>query len=195
MNVTLSEVVRYIDEHLSGIHKQSTKLTNSIRIGDDFLKNVIIREVKQSDAKNLWENIFSRDTPVEVEERISNSIIKMKAGNCVHLVAEVDGVVIGNILIEKEEFVLHSHRCSLADVVVNTAFQGMGTAKKLLECAKQQAKKLGLKLLTVHVRGGTPAEEVYKKLGFIEAGRIPKGIVEPWKDNKTFDDVSMYQEL
>lgn len=185
----------YARHELRAARRQNTELVNGIRIGDDFLKNVIIREAKQTDAKDLWENIFSRNTPAEVEERIANNIIKMKSGNCIQYVAEVDGVVIGNILLEKEEFALHEHRCSLGDVVVNTAFQGLGIAGKLLEGCKQQAKSWGLKLITVHVRGGTPAEEVYKKLGFIEAGRIPKGIVESWNENKTYDDVFMYQEI
>lgn len=185
----------YASHELRGIRHENTELINNIRIGDDFLKNIIIREVKQTDAKDLWENIFSRNTPEEVEERIANNIIKMKSGSCIQFVAEVDGVVIGNMKLDKEEFALHEHRCSLGDVVVNPAFQGMGIARKLLEGCKQQAKSWGLKLLTVHVRGGTPAEEVYKKLGFIEAGRIPKGIIEPWNDNNTFDDVFMYQEI
>lgn len=174
---------------------QNTDLINNIYIGDDFMENVVIRVVKQSDAKDLWENIFSRNTPAEVEERIVGNLERMKTGEYIHFVAEVDGVVIGNMLFERDAHPLGRHKCSLFDVVVNPAFQRMGIAKRLFEKCKEHAKELGLKLITVHARGGTAAEEVYKRLGFIEAGRIPGGIIETWGSNDTFDDVFLYYKI
>lgn len=185
----------YENHELRSKRHENTELINNIHIGDDFMENVVIRTVKQSDSKDLWENIFSRNTPAEVEERIAGNIEKMKTGEYIHFVAEVDGVVIGNMLLSRETHPLGRHKCLLGDVVVNPTFQRMGIAKKLFEKCKESAKALGLKLITVNVRGGTAAEEVYKKLGFIEAGRIPGGIVESWGNNDTFDDIFLYQTI
>jgi AraC-like DNA-binding protein/predicted N-acetyltransferase YhbS len=185
----------YKSHELRGVHRQNTELINNINMGVDFMENVIIREVRQTDAKDLWENIFSRNTPQEVEERIAGNLVKMKSGDYIHFVAEVDGVVIGNMSFNKETHPLYAHKCFLGDVVVNPAFQRMGIAKKLFESCKKQAVQQGLKLITVTTRGGTDVEEVYKKLGFIEAGRIPNGIIETWGDKNLFDEVFFYIEL
>lgn len=187
--------LEYKNHELRGINNKNIELINKIILGADIMENVIIREVKQTDAKDLWENIYSRNTPEEVEERVANSIRKMQSGEGIHLVAEVDGVVIGNMLLKRETHPLYAHKCSLDDVVVNPAFQGMGIAKSLFNECKNVAVRKGLKLVTVSCRGGTPAEEVYKKLGFIEAGRIPNGIIESWGDMNTFDEIYFYQEL
>ncbi|MFT3951621.1 MAG: GNAT family N-acetyltransferase [Oscillospiraceae bacterium] len=185
----------YKNHELRGKRRENTDLVNHIIIGGDFMEHVIIRTLKQTDAKDLWENIFSRNTPAEVEARIANNLEQMKKGEQVCYVAEADGVVIGNISLIRESHALYRHRCSLDDVVVNPAFQGMGIARELFETCKKYALGMGLKLITINVRGGTTAEEVYKHLGFIEAGRIPNGIVETWGSNLTYDDVFLYQNI
>lgn len=92
----------YASHEIRGIRHQNIELVNNIIIGDDFMENVIIRKVRQSDAKDLWENIFSRNTPAEVEERIASNIENMKTGDYVNMVAEFDGVVVGNMLLQRE---------------------------------------------------------------------------------------------
>jgi hypothetical protein len=66
---------------------------------------------------------------------------------------------------------------------------------RVINEAKKQATEMGLKLVTISMRGGEPAEEVYRKLGFIEYGRLPDGIIEPWNDNKAFNEVFLYLPL
>lgn len=185
----------YKSHELRGKYRKNIYSTEHAYIGDDFMKNVVIRPVKQNDAKELWENIFSRNTPAEVEERIAGNLERMKNGEYIHYVAEVEGAVIGNMLFIRDAHPLGRHKCTIGDVVVNPAFQRRGIAKRLLEKCKEHARKLGLKLITVNVRGGTIAEEVYKKLGFVEAGRIPEGIIETWGSNDAFDEVVLYQKV
>jgi len=50
-------------------------------------------------------------------------------------------------------------------------------------------------ILEIGVRGGTPAEEVYRRLGFTEYARLPQGIKEPWGDGNVFDEILFYQPV
>jgi hypothetical protein len=54
---------------------------------------------------------------------------------------------------------------------------------------------MGLEILEVGCRGGTPAEAVYPRLGFVECGRLPRGIVEPWGACQAYDEVSFYMPI
>ncbi|MHB9025228.1 MAG: GNAT family N-acetyltransferase [Armatimonadota bacterium] len=167
--------------------------------GDRMQDRLIIRVVREDDAESLWENIFSRNTLNEVKERITGNLRAQAAEQMIHLVAEVDGHVVGNMLIAFDTRpALYTHRCSLFDVVVNPAFQRMGIARRLLEACKQQAAEKGKSLMTVNTRGGTTAETVYRKLGFIEYGRLPNGFIEEppyWDTRCAYDEVSFYMLL
>lgn len=44
------------------------------------MDEIMIRKVEQKDARSIWENIFSRNTPEEVEQRIAESIADMETG-------------------------------------------------------------------------------------------------------------------
>lgn len=44
-------------------------------------------------------------------------------------------------------------------------------------------------------RGGTPVETVYRKLGFIEYGRLPNGLIESWGEHDVYDEVFFYMRL
>ena len=158
------------------------------------MDEIKIRKVEQKDIRSLWENIFSRNTPEEVELRIAESITEMKAGRRIHLVAVIEDNVIGNISLLKESHVLYSHRCSLGDMVVNPAFQKQGLGRKLFEEACNEASKLGFCYVTATCRGdGT--EEFYRALGMQECGKIPKGIYEPWGDCNKYDEIIFIKQI
>ncbi len=185
------------NHEIRGILKHNTPELSKIskEIGDNDRENLIIRQIQQSDAKDVWENIFSRNTPAEVEERIANSLQKIAVGTQIQLVAVVDAHVIGIMILSKEEHPLRQHSAQLGDVVVNPAFQRLGIAKRLFEESQKYAKENGVSLITVSCRGNTSAETVYKKLGFVEAGRIPNAIIEPWGEKLGFDEVIFYLSL
>ncbi len=165
-----------------------------IAMEEVIMDEIKIRKVKQSDAHSMWENIFSRNTPEEVEQRIAESITEMNEGRRIHLVAVIDDNIIGNIMLMKEQHVLYSHRCSLDDVVVNPAFQKQGLATRLFEEACKYASEMNFYHVTTSCRGdGT--ELFYKSLGMKECGRIPNGIYEPWGEFKKYDEIILMKEL
>ena len=63
-----------------------------------------------------------------------------------------------------------------------------------MEAVLKEAKKLkGLKIIDLGVFGNNPvARNLYKKMGFIEYGNLPKGILH--KD-KLVDHIYMYKEI
>ena len=95
--------------------------------------------------------------------------------------------------LKRETHHLLSHRAEWTGVVVCGQYQGRGIAGALLTETPAQAATWGIELLTVWVCGGTPAEEVYHRLGFCEYARLPGGFKEV-RDGEllTFDDVSLY---
>lgn len=161
---------------------------------ENIMDEITIRRVEQKDARSIWENIFSRNTPEEVEQRIAESIAEMETGRKIHLVAIIEDNVIGNISLMSESYVLYSHRCSLGDMVVNPAFQKQGLGRKLFEAACKEASELGFQYVTTTCRGdGT--EDFYKSLGMQECGKIPQGIYEPWGDLKKYDEIFFMKEI
>jgi len=188
--------------------------------GENMQDRVAIRIVQETDAEDLWENIFSQNTLAEVKWRVTSSYLQeYAAGVGVPLVAEVDGHVVGNIYMTFIEHPLRAHICELWDLVVNPGFQRMGIARRLLEECKTLAVNVGKtksvasvrgatteecktiaantgkSMMLTSARGGTTAETVYRKLGFIEYGRLPNGLIEPWGEQCAFDEVLFYMPL
>lgn len=74
-------------------------------------------------------------------------------------------------------------------------FRTRGVGSKLMEIVIKEAKKnlLDLKLFVLTVfANNTVAYEMYKKFGFREFGRLPKGVIHR---DKFVDEVYMYKEI
>ncbi len=180
-------------EQLHLVHKNYPSIEKLAK-EEAIMDEIRIRKVEQRDARSIWENIFSRNTPEEVEQRIAESITEMEAGRRVHLVAVIEDNVIGNIVLLKELHVLYSHRCTLSDIVVNPAFQKQGLATRLFEEACKYASELDFSYVTTTCRSdGT--ERFYMSLGMRECGRIPEGIYEPWGEFKRYDEILFMRKL
>ncbi|MBO0783402.1 MAG: GNAT family N-acetyltransferase [Ktedonobacteraceae bacterium] len=154
---------------------------------------VIIRPVRREDAIDLQTHCFSRNTLEEVQQQVESNLARMAEGQWLHLVAQVDEIVVGSAELKRETHRLLRHRAEWTGVVVDGEYQGRGIARALLAETLTQAATWGIELLTVGVRGGTGAEGVYHRLGFREYARLPSGFKEVC-DGKllVFDDVSLY---
>ena len=158
--------------------------------------SVIIRPVRREDAADLQVNCFSRNTLEEVQQQIEGLLSDFTRGHALRLVAEVAGTVVGNTDLIRETHRLKRHCAGWGGVVVCGPYQGRGIARALLQETLAQAAAWGIELLTVGVRGGTPAEEVYRRLGFREYARLPGGLKEA-RDGKllVFDEVMLYMPI
>ncbi len=182
----ISRKLQLIQEELQEMAKDNTKISE--------MSEIIIRKVRQTDAKSLWENIFSGNTLEETEERVRKNIAQMDCGSCIALVAAVGENIIAAALAARSQHILSSNRWELADVVVNPAFQRQGLGKKIcLECFRH-AKDMGCDYVITSCRSnGTEAFD--KALGMELCGRIPNGILEPWGSRNTYDELIFYKRL
>jgi acetyltransferase len=135
-------------------------------------ETITIRPVERGDAADLRENCFSMNTLEEVKERIENTIQMLEEGTGVRFVAEVDSMVVGTVMLKRNSHPLYAHRAELYDVVVRGDYQRRGIARRLIAKCRAHAASMGVEILEIGVRGGTPAEEVYRRLGFVEVRRM-----------------------
>jgi len=65
------------------------------------------------------------------------------------------------------------HRGEVEKVMVHRVARGQGLSTKLMQTLEQDALAHGLLLLVLDTRQGDVASNLYRKLGYIEAGTIP----------------------
>ena len=94
----------------------------------------------------------------------------------VHLVADDAGTVVGTIELGAQGGRAR-HRGELFRFVVSEDHRGKGIARGLLEAIRVAAQKMDIDMIDAAARAGTQAEDAYRKLGFVEFGRLPGGLV------------------
>jgi GNAT superfamily N-acetyltransferase len=156
--------------------------------------NLTIRELRLEDFPSLQANIFVRDTAEEVRERTIANLERVSRNEIIVFVAELDGEVVGNAQLTKSSHPLYAHRAAIDDVVVCYRYWRRGIARRLLEACRERARTEGVTIIEIKVRGGEPAEEVYRKCGFTEYGRLPGGMLESWS-GAAYDEVSLWVRL
>ena len=72
----------------------------------------------------------------------------------------------------RKEHPLCGHRAELYDIVVHPDYQRRGIARRIVAALRDHAISMGITILEVSCRGGTDAEQVYPRLGFVEWGRL-----------------------
>ncbi|MCM0148645.1 GNAT family N-acetyltransferase [Photobacterium galatheae] len=67
-----------------------------------------------------------------------------------------------------------AHRAEIEKLMVNTNARGRGAGRALMLAAEACSDHLSRHLLVLDTREGDVASELYRKLGYVEAGRIPQ---------------------
>lgn len=76
-------------------------------------------------------------------------------------------------------FALTAHWNTVKRVMVHPDFQGAGYGYRLMAELAAVAREAGLEQLHLDCRGGTGNDLFYKKCGYEEVGRMPKGLKLP----------------
>lgn len=153
---------------------------------------VTVRLAELDDAPDLQAHCLPMATIVVVREQIEDNIRGFDAGQRMHLVACMDGTVVGMVVFVRDAHPLRAHRGGLFSLVTAAAYQGRGIARRLVEDVGRRVPVMGIEILEISCRAATPAEEVYRRLGFTEYGRLPRGLKEPWGEQGVFDEVLFY---
>jgi L-amino acid N-acyltransferase YncA len=166
-------------------------------------RKVVIRPPKWEDLEGLMEYINSLvDEKVEIvltkkvtreeeAEWLAKRLISIDKGDVIHVVAEVDGEVVAGAEVGKQKYLM-SHVGTLG-IGVKSGFRGIGIGTVIMKILIEESRKADLKVLVLDVFDtNNTAKELYKKMGFKEVGKIPKGIC---KNGKYIDLARMALEL
>ncbi len=98
---------------------------------------------------------------------------EVAAGTRVLLAAWDDGVLVGTVMLECASAPNQPHRAEVQKLLVHPSARRRGLARTLMLRAEQEARRAGRTLLTLDTRAGDAAEQLYRAMGWQEAGRIP----------------------
>ena len=85
------------------------------------------------------------------------------------------------------------HRGEVAKLMVSGRVRGRGIGEKLMARLEQVARERGFRLLTLDTKRGDPAERLYRKRGWNEAGVIPGYALDP--GGSAHDAVFFWKQL
>ena len=100
-------------------------------------------------------------------------LLALAAGEVVLLVALIEGMVRGTVLLRLTTPPNQPHRAEVAKLMVHRAVRGRGLAGELLQALEGEAVARGRSLLTLDTMTGGVAERLYRRLGWTEVGIIP----------------------
>lgn len=130
----------------------------------------------------------------EEADWLGRRLAAIEKGTLVVLVAEVDGRIVASSEVGQraEHFPEMSHVGVLGiGILKNARGTGLGTA--LMQSLIQLAKQLGIKIVILDMFATNKvARGLYEKVGFVEVGKIPKGIN---RDGKYIDLIRFAIEI
>jgi ribosomal protein S18 acetylase RimI-like enzyme len=126
-------------------------------------------------------------------ERMSDNFFA-KSGPEVHLVAEVDGVVVGYLRLEnKYSFPEGTGVLAVNGLAVAPAARGQGAASALLTAATEEARSRDARKLSLHVFGSNAtARRLYERHGYVVEATHPAEFVV---EGQSMDDVVLVKLL
>jgi len=174
---------------------------------DEFVakdgRTVVIRKPRLEDLDGVLELVNStvrEGAPInrmtelsraEELEFLPRRLTEIERGDTIQYMAEVDGELVGNAEIRKQ--VGRKSHLETLGMSVKSGFRRKGIGARLMEKVMNEAKKKGLKIITLQVNEtNLPAITLYRKLGFKETGRIPKAVY--WNE-KYVDDIIMVADI
>lgn len=164
--------------------------------------SVRVRAVQPGDEVSLQINCLPAATLEQVREQVRWAQDEAAARRLAVLVATRGDEVIGTATLRPDPSIVTRdpqgrlrlftredhpvHRVALGGFVVASPHQRTGMGRALFDGIRNTARLWGASILTTSCRGDTPAERVYRRLGFREVGRIPEGL-RMW--DGVFDEV------
>lgn len=112
----------------------------------------------------------------------------------VFVARDASGEIVGTVQYHPAWAPNQPHRADIAKLMVHRRCRGAGLAVRLMAAAEAMATKSGYTLLTLDAKQGGTAERLYRRLGWTEAGVIPKYALDP--DGKALHaTVIFYKEV
>lgn len=112
----------------------------------------------------------------------------------IFIVAREAAEIVGTVQIVPAWAPNQPHRAEVVKLLVHRRCRRAGLGARLMRTIEEAARHAGFSLLTLDAKRGTAAEHLYRQLGWIHAGTIPKFAFDP--DGTTpHDAVIFYKNL
>ncbi|WP_415953273.1 GNAT family N-acetyltransferase [Streptomyces sp. KLOTTS4A1] len=104
---------------------------------------------------------------------------EVAAGRLLVWVARAEGRVHGTVGLVPGLKENGRHRGEVVKLMVAPWARGRGVARRLLSCVESFAAGAGMTLLTLDTETGSPAERLYRAVGWAETGTVPGYATDP----------------
>lgn len=111
----------------------------------------------------------------------------------IFLVAREAGRIVGTVQFHPAWAPNQPHRGDIAKLLVHRDHRGAGLGTRLMHAIEEEARRDGFGLLTLDAKRGTAADRLYRRIGWIPVGTIPRYALDP--DGTPHDAVIFYKEL
>ncbi len=132
-------------------------------------------------------------TPADARAAFAGWAAEVDAGRRVLLAAFADGELVGTVQVILALMPNQPHRGEIAKLQVRPAARGRGVAQRLMEHAEAEARAAGKTLLVLDTVTGSPADRLYRRLGWTELGTVPGFALYP--DGRPCDATFFWKEL
>jgi GNAT superfamily N-acetyltransferase len=107
--------------------------------------------------------------------------------------AYLDGALTGTVQIGLDVPLNQSHRGDVRKLLVHRRGRGRGLAAALMTALEDEARRRGLRLLTLDTVTGSEAERLYLRLGWTKVGVIPNYAM--WPDGRLCPTTVFWKDL
>ncbi|WP_421363343.1 GNAT family N-acetyltransferase [Agrobacterium rosae] len=118
-------------------------------------------------------------TPADATDFWQDVAKNVDRGNTIHVVAEVDGKIVGTVQVGLSSKPNQPHRGDLMKLLVHRSARGLGLSRKLMDRVEAEAARLGRTLLVLDTATGSEAEAIYPRFGWERVGVIPDYAMHP----------------
>lgn len=130
---------------------------------------------------------YGRDDAARFWRRVIPGIA---AGDSLLLVASHDGRPAGTVMLGLDTPPNQPHRADVKKLLVHRRARRLGLARALMQAVEQAAREHGRSLLTLDTEHGSPAEDMYKRLGYTPFGIVPRYAITA--DGKSVADCAFF---
>jgi GNAT superfamily N-acetyltransferase len=119
--------------------------------------------------------------------------IEASHDRAVFLVARGDDGIVGTVQFQPAWAPNQPHRAEVVKLLVDRGSRRTGLGARLMRAIEHEAQRAGFTLLTLDAKQGTPAEHLYRRLGWSVLGVIPDYALDP--DGTPHGAVFFYKTL
>jgi GNAT superfamily N-acetyltransferase len=122
---------------------------------------------------------FMAPLPLDRAEAWWREAISSARDGAVFLVARDDEGIVGSVQLHPAWAPNQPHRADIAKLIVHRRARRQGLATQLMNAVEESARAGGYTLLTLDTVPDTPADTLYRRLGWTAVGRIPGYALDP----------------